>query len=155
MTPTNLKEGVSPVATNIFYLSVGAVLGAILRFLVTHFSSEFSHHRGFPYGTLVVNVTGSLIVGFVLTWKTGPANDHFRLFAATGFCGAFTTFSAFAYESMGYLRDGRFGTLALNVVLNNVLCMIAVVLGMYLHSAASRDAIKLVSRIARAVQELV
>ena len=129
------------MAVNIFYLSIGAVLGAILRFLATHFSSEFSHHRGFPYGTLVVNVVGSLIVGFVLTWKMGPANDHFRLFAATGFCGAFTTFSAFAYESMGYFRDGRFGTFALNVVLNNVLCMIAVVLGMYLHGVVSRDAI--------------
>lgn len=129
------------MAVNIFYFSIGAVLGAILRFLVTHFSSDFSRHSGFPYGTLIVNVVGSLIVGFVLAWKTGPANDHFRLFAAAGFCGAFTTFSAFAYESMGYFRDGQFGTFALNVVLNNVLCMIAVILGMYLHGAAGRDPI--------------
>ena len=129
------------MAANILYLSLGAILGAILRFLVTHFSSEFSHHRGFPFGTLAVNVAGSLIVGFVLTWKTGHASDHFRLFAATGFCGAFTTFSAFAYESLGYFRGGRFGTFALNVALNNVLCMVAVVLGMYLHGAAGRGPI--------------
>jgi len=121
------------VAANILYLSLGAILGAILRFLITHLSSEFSHHRGFPFGTLVVNVVGSLVVGFVLTWTADHAHDHWRLFAATGFCGAFTTFSAFAYESMGYWRDGRITTFALNVVLNNVLCMIAVVLGTYLH----------------------
>ncbi|HEV3317877.1 MAG TPA: fluoride efflux transporter CrcB [Candidatus Angelobacter sp.] len=129
------------MTANIFYLSIGAILGAILRFLVTHFSSEFSHHRGFPYGTLIVNVTGSLIVGFVLTWTADHTHDHWRLFAATGFCGAFTTFSAFAYESMGYFRDGRLGAFALNVVLNNFLCMIAVVVGTYLHGAAGRNAI--------------
>ncbi|HEV3040860.1 MAG TPA: fluoride efflux transporter CrcB [Candidatus Angelobacter sp.] len=123
------------MAANILYLSFGAILGAILRFTVTHFSSEFSHHRGFPFGTLIVNVVGSLIVGFVLTWTADHTHDHWRLFAATGFCGAFTTFSAFAYESMAYLREGRVLTFTLNVALNNVLCMVAVVLGIYLHSA--------------------
>jgi len=122
------------VAVNILYLSLGAILGALLRFTVTHLSSEFSHHRGFPYGTLIVNVVGSLVVGFVLTWTADHTHDHWRLFAATGFCGAFTTFSAFAYESMGYLRGGRTGTFLLNVALNNILCMIAVVLGTYLHN---------------------
>ena len=129
------------MAANIFYLSLGAILGAILRFLITHFSSELSHHRGFPFGTLIVNVAGSFVVGFVLTWTADHAHDYWRLFAATGFCGAFTTFSAFAYESMSYVREGRLGTFAVNVVLNNVLCMIAVVLGIYLHGAAGRNAI--------------
>jgi len=129
------------VSINIFYLSIGAVLGAILRYLVTHFSSEISQHRGFPYGTLIVNVAGSLIVGFVLTWTADHTHDHWRLFVATGFCGAFTTFSAFAHESMGYFRDGRLGTFALNVVLNNFLCMAAVVLGTYLREAAGRNVI--------------
>ncbi len=129
------------MAVNIVYLSLGAILGALLRFTVTHLSSEFSHHRGFPYGTLIVNVVGSLIVGFVLTWTADHTHDHWRLFAATGFCGAFTTFSAFAYESMGYLRGGRVGTFVMNVALNNILCMVAVVLGTYLHDLG-RNSVK-------------
>ena len=128
------------MAVNILYLSLGAILGALLRFTVTHLSSEFSHHRGFPYGTLIVNVVGSLVVGFVLTWTADHTHDHCRLFAATGFCGAFTTFSPFAYESMGYLRGGRTGTFLLNVALNNILCMIAVVLGTYLHNIGRHPA---------------
>jgi len=51
------------VATGILYLSIGAILGAVLRFLITHYSSELSHYHGFPFSTLLVNVLGSFIVG--------------------------------------------------------------------------------------------
>jgi len=119
----------------ILCISAGAVLGALARFACTHFSSELSHHHGFPYGTLAVNVIGSMIVGFVLTWTANHSSDRWRLFAATGFCGAFTTFSAFAYESLGYLRDGKIGTFTLNVALNNCLSILAVMLGVWLHRA--------------------
>ena len=123
------------MATGILYLTVGAVLGAILRFLITHYSSELSHHHGFPYGTLLVNVLGSLLVGWVLTWSADHEHDYWRLFAATGFCGTFTTFSAFAYESLGYWHQGRTGMFLLNLVLNNALCLVAVSLGIWLHNS--------------------
>jgi fluoride exporter len=121
------------VAVGILYLSIGAIFGAILRFLITHYSSELSQHHGFPYGTLVVNVLGSLIVGYVLTWSADHEHDYWRLFAATGFCGAFTTFSAFAYESVVYWHEGRIGAFMINLLLNNFLCVLAVTLGIRLH----------------------
>jgi CrcB protein len=123
------------VAVGILYLSIGAIFGAILRFLITHYSSELSHHHGFPYGTLAVNVLGSLLVGYVLTWSADHEHDYWRLFAATGFCGAFTTFSAFAYESLAYWHEGQIGAFLVNLVLNNVLCVLAVALGIRLHNA--------------------
>jgi len=123
------------VATGIFYLSIGAILGAILRFVITHYSSELSHHHGFPFGTLLVNVLGSLLVGYVLTWSADHEHDYWRLFAATGFCGAFTTFSAFAYETLAYWHQGRVGAFVLNLVLNNSLCILAVAWGIRLHNS--------------------
>ena len=123
------------MAIGILYLSIGAIFGAILRFLITHYSSELSHHHGFPYGTLLVNVLGSLIVGYVLTWSADHEHDYWRLFAATGFCGAFTTFSAFAYENLAYWHEGRIGAFLINLLLNNFLCVLAVALGIRLHNA--------------------
>jgi fluoride exporter len=123
------------VAVGILYLSIGAIFGAILRFLITHYSSELSHHHGFPYGTLLVNVLGSLLVGYILTWSADHEHDYWRLFAATGFCGAFTTFSAFAYESVAYWHEGRIGAFLINLLLNNFLCVLAVALGIRLHNA--------------------
>ena len=123
------------MAVGILYLSIGAIFGAVLRFLITHYSSELSHHHGFPYGTLLVNVLGSLLVGYVLTWSADHEHDYWRLFAATGFCGAFTTFSAFAYESVVYWHEGRIGAFLVNLLLNNFLCVLAVALGIRLHNA--------------------
>ena len=123
------------MAIGILYLSIGAIFGATLRFLITHYSSELSHHHGFPYGTLLVNILGSLLVGYVLTWSADHEHDYWRLFAATGFCGAFTTFSAFAYESVVYWHEGRIGAFLVNLLLNNFLCVVAVALGIRLHNA--------------------
>ena len=120
---------------SILYVSLGAVVGAIARFLTTHYSSELTHAQGFPYGTLIVNVVGCFIVGYVLTWTADHEHDRWRLLMATGFCGAFTTFSAFAYESMAYWHKGRMGHFLLNLMLTNVLCMVSVVLGIKLHSS--------------------
>jgi CrcB protein len=119
----------------ILVVAVGAVVGATARFLITHFSSQLSHHHGFPYGTLIVNVIGCLIVGYVLTWSADHEHDRWRLLMATGFCGAFTTFSAFAYETMAYWHEGRLSALVLNVAANNLLCLAAVLLGIRLHRA--------------------
>ena len=117
----------------ILLVMLGGALGSAARYLVTHFFSDLSNHHGFPLGTLLVNVTGSLVVGYVLASPVASLDDRWRLLAATGFCGGFTTFSSFSFETMAYLQTGRFLLLALNVGLNNILSLCAVVIGMRFH----------------------
>ena len=121
------------------WISIGAVLGACARFAVTHYSSIKTEHHGFPYGTLFVNVTGSMFAGFVLAYAAGrmPLDSRWRLLIVTGFCGAYTTFSAFAFETMGYAQEGRWGFFALNFILNNGLCLAAVLAGTKMAATAS------------------
>src|SRR5437879_11733433 len=126
MTPTPSQEVIR--LASLLYVAIGAIFGALARFLVTHFSSELSHHHGFPYGTLIVNVVGCMIVGYVLTWTTDHEHDRWRLLIATGFCGRFTTFPAFAYESMAYWHQGKVGAFALNIFANNILCFVGVMM---------------------------
>lgn len=114
---------------------LGGALGSAVRYLITHFASNQTHHSGFPVGTLVVNVLGSFAVGYVLTSTTDHSSEHWRLLAATGFCGGFTTFSAFAYESMAYFHAGRFATMVLNVGLNNALSLLALAAGIHFRKA--------------------
>lgn len=109
--------------------------GGILRFGVTHFSSSVSHHHGFPYGTLAVNIIGSFIAGYVLS---AVADHRLRLLLATGFCGALTTFSAFAFESTIYWRDGRTGMMLLNIAINNLGSIAAIFAGVSAHTALNQ-----------------
>ncbi len=84
-----------------------------------------------------MNVPGSFAVGYILTWSADHTHDRWRLLAATGFCGGFTTFSAFAFESMAYWHTREPLSLALNVGLNNVLSFVALLLGITLHNGTS------------------
>ncbi|HWC19717.1 MAG TPA: fluoride efflux transporter CrcB [Terriglobales bacterium] len=113
---------------------LGGAAGAAARYLVTHFSSEATQHHGFPFGTLFVNVVGSFLVGYVLTWSADHTHDRWRLLAATGFCGGFTTFSAFAYETVAYWHSGQTVLPFLNLAVNNVLSFVAVIVGIRVHS---------------------
>jgi CrcB protein len=118
---------------DILIVAAGAIVGAVARFLITHISSELSQHHSFPCGTLVVNVVGCVIGGYVLTWTANREPDRWRLLMATGFCGALTRFSAFAYEIMAYWHEGQIGAFMLNILTNNVLSLGAVLVGIKLH----------------------
>ena len=88
-------------------ISLGGILGANARYLVSLYIAE-RFGTAFPYGTFLINVTGSLVIGFFLTLATErlPIDPLWRLFFATGFLGAYTTFSTYTYEAALLLRAG-------------------------------------------------
>jgi len=112
------------------WISLGAIFGANLRYLLSKTIARLSTTT-FPYGTLVINVSGSLIVGFFLVWTTERvfANPLWRWLVAIGFCGSYTTFSGYAYETMAYFEQGHWSLFAANVLSNNLMCLGAIVLG--------------------------
>ena len=114
-------------------ISIAAIFGANLRYLLGRFSVKH-FGLGFPYGTLAINVVGSFIVGLFVIWSTERvlADPRWRLLVVVGFCGSFTTFSSYAYESMSFLEHGQWGMMALNILGNNLLCLGAALAGMAL-----------------------
>ena len=112
------------------WISLGAIAGANLRYALSRIVTKFSD-PAFAYGTLVINVSGSLVLGFFLVWTTEwvLANPHWRWLVAIGFCGSYTTFSSYAFETMAYFEQGNWGLFAANILANNLLCLGAVIAG--------------------------
>lgn len=112
------------------WISLGAVLGANLRYFLSKIITLWSD-AAFPFGTLVINVTGSMLLGFFLIWTTERvlADPLWRWLVAIGFCGSYTTFSGYAYETMAYVEQGHWLLFAANILSNNVLCLVAVLAG--------------------------
>ena len=112
------------------WISLGAIVGANLRYFLSKIVTRMSD-AAFPYGTLIINVTGSLVLGFFLVWTTERviANPLWRWLIAIGFCGSYTTFSSYAFETMAYVEQGHWTMFAANILTNNVLCLGAVLAG--------------------------
>ena len=91
------------------YIAAGGALGSIGRYWMAG-AIDGRLNAAFPYGTLAINVTGSLVIGFFLTLATErlSLDPLWRLFFATGFLGAYTTFSSYTYEAAQLLRDGAY-----------------------------------------------
>jgi len=112
------------------WIAAGAVVGASARyFLSSVIARNFS--PVFPYGTLLINTTGSLILGFFLVYSTERAlfDPRWRLLVAIGFCGSYTTFSSYAFESIALMERGQWWLMTMNVVGSNVLCLAGVLVG--------------------------
>jgi fluoride exporter len=114
-------------------ISAGAVAGANLRYWMSRYAVRLLGPV-FPYGTLTINVLGSFMLGFFLVWTTERAvvDPRWRLLIAVGFCGGYTTFSSYAYETMAFLEQGQWMLLTANFVSNNLLACAAVLAGMAL-----------------------
>ncbi|MFQ5661442.1 MAG: fluoride efflux transporter CrcB [Gammaproteobacteria bacterium] len=119
--------------TEALWVGVGGFLGANARYLVSTWLARFLDPT-LPWGTLAVNTTGSLLIGAFLVWTTERviASPDLRLLVAVGFCGSYTTFSSFAFETMRLLEQGHWLDAIGSFLLNNVLALAAVLAGMTL-----------------------
>ena len=118
---------------DVLAISVAAIVGANFRYFLSRLAArEFG--PVFPVGTLLINILGSFIVGFFVIWTTERAllDPRWRLLVVVGFCGSFTTFSSYAFESMAYLQQGQWGLMLTNILGNNLLCLAAALGGMAL-----------------------
>ena len=115
-------------------VAVGGALGALVRYVV---SDRFPEPGGrFPWTTFWVNVSGALVLGFVLTMvvERFPPTRYLRPFLATGFCGAYTTFSTFTFETVRLIEEGALAQAALNVAATASTCGLAAAAGLLLAS---------------------
>lgn len=114
---------------NILLVGMGGMAGSILRYLSAHFIK----HDSLPYATFAVNIAGSLALGLVMGIAARELDfANWRLLLATGFCGGFTTFSAFTWENMQLLQHARYGAFALYTIGSLALGLAAVTLGYWI-----------------------
>lgn len=115
---------------NIFIIGMGGFLGAISRYGVALWIGQ-RWGRNFPLGTFVINVSGSFLIGLLMSLFTERfmVNPQWRLMLVVGFLGAYTTFSTFEYETGTLMKDGEWLIAGLNVVLSVFAGFIALKLG--------------------------
>jgi CrcB protein len=118
---------------DIIYLAAAGALGAVSRYALSGLTQRFMG-PDFPYGTLLVNVLGSMLLGFLVYMgiNTNLIPQPLRTALTIGFLGAFTTFSTFSYETASYLGKGDWFLATVNVLANVGLCILAVLAGMFL-----------------------
>ena len=116
---------------NIIYIAAGGALGALLRYWMSN-GIYALFGTGFPYGTLAVNVSGSLIIGFVYVFllERMDVGVEWRAGLVIGLLGAFTTFSTFSIETLNLIESGEQLKAGLNIIFSVSLCIVACWAGM-------------------------
>jgi fluoride exporter len=129
--------------TAYFWIAIGSALGGMARYGCSGLAARLISET-FPWGTLIVNILGSFIIGFFAT-LTGPDGRVYvgsltRQFVMLGFCGGYTTFSSFSIQTLNLLNDGEWARAAANIGGSVILCLLAVWIGSLL--AASLNTMK-------------
>ena len=113
-----------------FYIAIGGAVGSVTRYLV---GMAIQQRVGttFPFGTLVINITGSFLLGFLLrtTFSTVTLSPEQRALLTTGFCGGYTTFSTFSFDTAGMIEDGSYARAATYLVLSVGVSLVATFAG--------------------------
>ncbi len=126
------------VVLTLALVAIGSGLGGVARFVVSVLVARAAG-EAFPWGTLVVNVSGSFAVGVLaqlLEVQQGAGWPALWPLAAVGFLGSYTTVSSFSFQTLALARNGARSQAAMNVVLSLVLCLAAVALGLIAGQAA-------------------
>ncbi len=116
---------------DVLVICLGAIVGANARYFISRYAAQVLGPV-FPYGTLFINVVGSLIVGFFVVWTSERVlvDPRWRLLVVIGFCGSLTTFSSYAFESMSFFERGQGLLMLANIFGNNLLCLAGALAGM-------------------------
>jgi fluoride exporter len=128
----------------LWYIAAGSAIGGVSRYLLGGLVQRLLDTT-FPAGTLLINVTGSLLLGAILRYgvETPTLTPELRGFLTIGLCGGYTTFSTFSYETVALLEDGEWGRAALYVGLSLGLSILATFLGV----ALAREVVVLRERL--------
>lgn len=120
----------------LWYIAVGSAVGGVTRYLIGGLSQRLTAGT-FPIGTLLINVSGSFLLGLVLRYgvETATLTPEMRAFLTIGFCGGYTTFSTFTYETVALAEDGQWARAGLYITLSVGLSVVATLLGF----AAARE----------------
>ena len=112
---------------SLLWIAIGGAAGSVIRAMV-----GMMMHSRFPWATLLVNTVGSLLIGWLMTRLGGMepvAEARWRALLVVGFCGGFTTFSTFSWQTLEQMQRGEWTTAITNVLLSVTLCLLAVWLG--------------------------
>ena len=114
----------------LWYVGIGAAIGGMSRFLLAAFIQQRAG-ADFPLGTLLINITGSFLLGFIMRYalQATTLSPEIRALLTTGFCGGYTTFSTFSYETALLLEDGEYGRAALYVGTSVTIALLFTFLG--------------------------